>query len=79
MAKVRQAWDLGHFAAVPQCLHLDTALLEQQNTQKLYGTKNNCVRAPLGQILDQKDKKGKKNPTAISEEPGAKMECSKQM
>ena len=52
---------------------------EQQNTQKLYGTKNNCERAPLGQILVQKDKKRKKNPTAISEEPGAKMECWKQM
>ena len=32
-------WDLGPFAAVLQGLHLDTPLLQQQNTKKLYGTK----------------------------------------
>ena len=46
-------WDLGCFTAVLQCLHLDTPLLQQQNTKKLYGPKNNCVHTHLGQILDQ--------------------------
>ena len=45
---VRQAWDLGPFAAELQYLHLDTPLLEQQNTKKLYVTKNNCVHPQLG-------------------------------
>ena len=53
-------WDLQPFAAVLQCLHLDTPLLEQQNTKKLYGTKNKCVHAQLGQILDPKDTETKK-------------------
>ena len=60
---MRQAWDLGPFAALLQSLHLDTPLLELQNTKKLYGTKNNCVHAQWGQILDPKDTKGKKNKT----------------
>ena len=38
-------WDLGPFAAGLQCLHLDTPLLQQQNTKKLSGTKNNCMPA----------------------------------
>ena len=29
-------WDLGPFATVLQCLHLDIPFLEQQNTKKLY-------------------------------------------
>ena len=29
-------------AAALQCLHMDTPIREQQNTKKLYGTKNNC-------------------------------------
>ena len=65
-------WDLGPFAAVLQCLHPDTTLLKPQNTKKLYGTKNNCVHAQLGQILDPKDTKRPKNPTAAFEEPVAK-------
>ena len=55
-------WDLGPFAAALQCLHLDTPLLEQQNTKKLPGTKNNCMHAQLGQILDPKDTKRPKKP-----------------
>ena len=39
---LRQTWDLGPTAAMLQCLHLDTPFLEQENTKKLYGTKNNC-------------------------------------
>ena len=50
-------WDLGPFAAVLASGH---SLLEQQNTKKLYGTKNNCVHAQLGQILDKRYKKTKK-------------------
>ena len=45
---------MGPFAAVRQSLHLDTPLLELQNTKKIYGTKNNCVDVQLEQILDQK-------------------------
>ena len=69
---MKLAWDLGPFAAVPPCLHLDTPLLEQQNTEKLSGTKNISVHAQLGQILDPKDTKRLKNTTATFEEPGAK-------
>ena len=38
-----------------------TPLLKQQNSKKLHGTKNNCVHAQLGQILDPKDTKRPKN------------------
>ena len=48
-------WDkLGTWNPLLQNLHLDPSLLQMQNTKKLYGTKNNCVNAPLGQILDWK-------------------------
>ena len=68
--EVRQA---GTWDPLLQCLHLDKGLLEQQNTKKLYGTKNNCTHAQLGQIMDKKIQKDKnKKPTATSEEPGAK-------
>ena len=60
-------WDLGPFAVVLQCLHLDTPLPELQNTKKLYGTKNNCMHAQLGQIIDRKIQKDQKNPTTTSE------------
>ena len=61
-AKLRQAWDLGPgtLAAVLQCLHLDTAHLEQQNAKKLYGTETNCVHVQVGQILDKRSKETKK-------------------
>ena len=36
------------------------------------GTKNNPGHMQLGQILDAKDTKRPKNPTATFEEPGAK-------
>ena len=55
-----------------QSSHLDTPLLELQNTKKLYGTKNNCAHVQLGQILDQKIQKRQKEPSAISEELGPK-------
>ena len=71
--RVETSWDLGPFAAV-----LDTPLLKQQNTKKLYGTKNNCVHAQLGQILDPKRYKRPKNPTSTSEEPRAKTGCWEQ-
>ena len=44
-------WNLGPFAAVLNCLHLDKHLLKQQNRNKLYGTTKNV--AQLGQILDK--------------------------
>ena len=55
-----------------QSSHLDTPLLELQNTKKLYGTKNNCAHVQLGQILEQKIQKRQKEPSAISEELGPK-------
>ena len=58
---LREAWDLGPFAAVLRCLHLHTHLLEQQNTKKLYGTKSNCVHTQVGQILDKRYKETKKS------------------
>ena len=66
---LRQA---GTWDPLLQCLHLhlDKHLLEQQNTKKLQGTKNHCIHAQLGQIMN-KIQKGHK-PTAISEVPGAK-------
>ena len=54
------------------CTHLSSS---KTNTEKLYGTKNNCVHAQLGQILDQEIKRRPKKPTATSEEPGTKTGC----
>ena len=53
---MRQAWELGPFAAVLQSLALDTPLLKLQNT----GTKNNPVHVQLRQIWDQKIQKRQK-------------------
>ena len=58
--KNETGWDLGPSAAGLPCLHLDNRLLEQQDTKKLYGTKNNCVHVQLGQILDKRYKRPKK-------------------
>ena len=71
LSATETGWDLGPWAAVLQCLHLDTPLLEQ-NTKKLNGTKNNGMHIQLGQTLDPKDTRRPKNPTATFEEPGAK-------
>ena len=63
---------LGPSAAM---LSLGTPLLQQGNTEKLYGTKNNCagiVRANSGRKQKRKHTKKPKNLTATSEEPGAK-------
>ena len=65
-------WDLEPFAAV-QRIHLDilypgytwiscildTPLLEQQNTKKLYGTKNNCMPDVENGLEDMGRGKGK--------------------
>ena len=74
-------WDRlgpGTQARLGQCLHLHKHFFQQQNTKKLYGTKNNSVHAQLGQVMDnkQKDLKKKKNTktTATSEEQRAKAE-----
>ena len=75
LISLETGWDLGPFAAVLQCLHLDTPLLKQQNTKKL---KVNCMHAQLGQIMDKKMQKTKKTPTATLEEPGAKTGCWEQ-
>ena len=43
-----------------QCMVLEKALLEHQNTKKLYGTENNCMRVQLEQMLDEDTKKNQK-------------------
>ena len=52
--KLRQAWELGPFAAGLKSLYLDTSFLKLQYMKKLYGTKNYCVHVQLGQTLNQK-------------------------
>ena len=51
-----RGWDLEPFAAGLQCVHLDTPLLEQQNTKKLYVTTNNCA-CPIGANSEQRIQK----------------------
>lgn len=50
LVEMRQA---GTWDPLLQYLNLDEHLLVQQNTKKLYGTKNNCVQVHLGQIMDK--------------------------
>ena len=70
---MRQAWDLGPFAAMLQSVYLDTPLLKLQNTKTLCGTNNNGMHAQLGKILHQKiHTQPHPHPPAIPEEPGAK-------
>ena len=70
---MRQAWG---WDPLLQCLYLDAPLLQQQNTKKLYGTKNNCACAlganSLEQILDAKGTKRPKTSASTSEEPRTK-------
>ena len=42
------------------CSACTWTILEQQNTKKLWGTKNRCVHAQLGQIMDNKIQKDQK-------------------
>ena len=49
-------WDLEPFAARLQCLHLDTPLLEQQDTKKLDVTRNDRA-CPVGANSEQKTQK----------------------
>ena len=51
---------VGDFCCSAAMLHLATPLLEQQNTKKLYGTKNICVREKLGRFWTKDTKKPKK-------------------
>ena len=69
-------WDLGPFAAVLQCLRLDTPLLEQQNRNYL-GLKITACMHSWGRFWTV-DTKRPKNPTAVLKEPGAKAEGRKQ-
>ena len=69
--------DLGPFAAMLQCLHLDTPLLEQKNTKKLYVIKKNknktkivCVSS-WGKFWTE-DTKRLENLAATFAEPGGK-------
>ena len=70
-------WDPGPCAGALDCLHLDRRLLKHPDARKLHGAKHNCVHEQRGQILGKKLKK-MKNPTATSEELGAKALCWEQ-
>lgn len=59
---LRQAWDPD---ALLQCLHLDTLLLQQQNTKKKYRIKNNCMHGQLGQVMDKSHRETKKTPLPL--------------
>ena len=55
--RLKQAWEwkgdrLGSetWDPLPESLHLDKPLLQQQNMKKLQGTENNCSHAQLGQL-----------------------------
>ena len=58
-----------------QCLHLNTPLLEWQNTGKLRGTRNGCVHVQFGQILNPRDTERPENTGAPFEEHGTKARC----
>jgi hypothetical protein len=53
-------------------LQLNTPLLEQQTTKKIYGTKNNYMDAQVRVNSGQKIQRDQKNLTTTSEEPRAK-------
>ena len=61
-ALAERVWDLD---CLLQCLNLGMHLPEQQNTRKLYGTKNDCMHAQLGQILNKRYRDQKNVSTAI--------------
>lgn len=50
---MRQAGDLWPFAVGLPRYRLDKRLFELQITKKVYGTKNNCMHAQLGRIIDK--------------------------
>ena len=54
-----------------------TPLLQQQNSKKLCGTENSCVRARGREITDQRYEKTPKIPAVASEGPGANSGCQK--
>ena len=53
-------WDLGPFAAVLQCLHLDKRLLEQQNKRNYKGVKITACMLSWGNLWTRRYKKTKK-------------------
>ena len=44
--------EIGTWDPFPLCLYLDKCLLKQQNTETIYGSKNNCMHGKLGQSID---------------------------
>lgn len=60
VVKVGQAWDLGHFAAAPQCLHLGTALLSNETHRNYMGLKITASMHRWGKFWTKKTKKEKK-------------------
>ena len=58
-----QAHGVAELATTERLTLLTTILLtgakkkKKKNTRKLYGTKNNCLQAQLGQFLDAEDTK----------------------
>ena len=54
---LRQDWT---WDPLLQCLYGGTPLLQRQTTKKSYGTKNDCMHAQLGQMLNERCKEVEK-------------------
>ena len=54
------AWDLGPFTVTAATLAPGQASSPATKYKKLYETKNNCVHAQVGQIMDKRHKKTEK-------------------
>ena len=72
-------WDQmisGTWDCLPQqcnaCTWTHISWSKQQNMKKLYGAKNKCMHAQLGQIMNKKIQKDPKNQMATSEDLGEK-------
>lgn len=68
---LRQAWDLGRFTAVLQCLNLDTLLLEHKIQRNYMGLTIAVCMCSWNKFWTTRYKKTE-NSAAISEELGAK-------
>ena len=68
--------DLRPFAEVPA--PGQTSPPATTTTKNLYGTKNNCAHAQLGQNYDRGYTINQKIPIAIFEEPEAKVSCQEE-
>ena len=82
MRDLRQAgaWGLGPLADMAAVVYIWTNISQVTEIKKPQGTKNNCVHAQLGQIMDNEigTKKKKKGSMATSEKLTANAGCWEQ-